>query len=160
MKLYEINHEIESLVDEETGEIADMWKFEELQISRQEKLANIALLAKNAASDIQAIKTEEDNLKSKRKAAERTLSWCKETLKQELGGKKLKDDAGRFNVYYIPTESIKVNDFSFVPEAFIKPIPAYMQESLIDKTAVKKAIKAGGMVPGCELVTDQSVCIR
>lgn len=160
MKLYEINHEIESLIDEETGEIADLGKYEELQISRHEKLENIALLAKNAASDIQAIKAEEDNLKSKRKAVENTLAWCKVTLKQELGGKKFKDDAGRFSVYYIPTESIKVNDFSFVPEAFIKPIPAYMQESLIDKTAVRKAIKAGGMVPGCELVSDQSVCIR
>ena len=44
MKLFEINEELENLIDFSTGEITDIEAFENLKMERQDKLQNIALL--------------------------------------------------------------------------------------------------------------------
>mgnify|MGYP000869660865 CR=1 FL=1 len=41
MNLYQINAEILSLIDEETGEVMDFEKFSELNIALEEKYENI-----------------------------------------------------------------------------------------------------------------------
>ena len=46
MKLYKINQEINSLVDEETGEITDIARFQELQLAENDKLEAIAVVLK------------------------------------------------------------------------------------------------------------------
>lgn len=158
--LFEINQCLLDLVDTETGEIKDLEVWGALKMDRKEKLANIALLAKNSAADIKILKDEEDSFKRRRKAAEKTLAWCKETLLRELKGEKLTDERRRFSVSYRQTESVKVNDFSLVPKEFIKEIPECMKESLVDKQGIKAAIKAGRMVPGAEIDTAPSIQIR
>ena len=158
--LFEINQGLMDLVDMETGEIKDLDAWDALKMDRQEKLENIALLAKNSAADIKILKDEEDSFKRRRKAAEKTLAWCKETLLRELKGEKLMDERRRFSVFYRQTERVKVNDFSLVPKEFIKEIPEYMKESLVDKQGIKTAIEAGRMVPGAEIETAPSIQIR
>lgn len=158
--LWEINQDLLELIDMETGEIKDLDAWDKLKMDRQEKLANIALLAKNSAADIKILKDEEYSFKRRRKAAEKTLAWCKETLLRELKGEKLTDERRRFSVSYRQTESVKVNDFSLVPKEFIKEIPEYMKENLVDKQGIKMAIEAGRMVPGAEIETATSITIR
>ena len=58
MKLYEINQEINSLVDEETGEITDIARFQELQLAENDKLEAIAVVLKNNDVDVNALKEE------------------------------------------------------------------------------------------------------
>ena len=69
MKLYEINSEIENLVDTETGEIADIAFFEQLSMERTAKIEGIALYIKNLDSDVTALKAEETALAERRVAA-------------------------------------------------------------------------------------------
>lgn len=56
--LYEINEEILSCVDMETGEIIDAEKLGRLQMAFDDKVEGIALWIKNLLSDAAAIKEE------------------------------------------------------------------------------------------------------
>ena len=70
MKLYEINQEINSLVDEETGEITDIARFQELQLAENDKLEAIAVVLKNNDVDVNALKEEAKVLLDRAKAIE------------------------------------------------------------------------------------------
>ena len=63
-KLYEINHDIEALLDAvtdpETGEIVDMDCLEGLFIEREKKLEHVALYCKNIRAEKNAVKAEMD----------------------------------------------------------------------------------------------------
>ncbi len=158
--LYEINQELENLIDYETGEILDPEKLEELQFEKGEYIENIALLAKNKASEVTMIDRELIILRNKKKAAENTLSWCKQTLKAELRGKKLKDPAGRFSIYYLDTEKLKVKNFDEIPQKFKREFTREEKEALVDKKGIKLALNHGETIPGVYLEENTSLCIK
>ena len=54
--LYEINQAIMDCVDEETGEIVDIEKLNDLHMQFDDKVENIACFIKNLLSDAKAIK--------------------------------------------------------------------------------------------------------
>ena len=58
--LYEINQAITECIDNETGEIIDVEKLEELQLEREAKIENVALWYKNLLSDAEAYKAEKN----------------------------------------------------------------------------------------------------
>ena len=58
MNLYEIENEILKCVDEETGEIFDVEKFEALELARDVKIENICLWIKNLKAEAEALKLE------------------------------------------------------------------------------------------------------
>jgi len=79
MKLYEIDREIESLVDPGTGEILDFEAFTSLQMAREAKIENMALWAKNLTAEADAIKAERNNLTDRERAARNkadSLKYC------------------------------------------------------------------------------------
>jgi hypothetical protein len=151
--LYEINAEIESVIDTETGEILDPEKLEQLQMDRREKLRNIALLAKNKASDIQQFKEQEQLFAKRRKAAENTLAWCKATLQAELNGQKMEE--AEFVVSYRPSESIEIDADAEIPAEFLK-----QREPDIDRMALKAVLKDGAEIPGIRLVRKSNIQIK
>lgn len=153
MTLYEINDEILSCLDLETGEILDPEKLESLQIDRKEKLRNIGFVALNAKADIQAYKEQENRFKAKRVAAEKTLAWAKETLQRELAGQKMKE--AEFSIYYSPSESVEVDEDAVIPAKFLK-----LQEPVVDKAGLKTALKNGTEIKGVRLVQKQNLQIR
>ena len=69
MTLYEINQNIMSLIDEETGEITDIAAFEALLGAKDAKIENIIKLYKNATADSTALKAEADAFTKRAKAA-------------------------------------------------------------------------------------------
>lgn len=158
MKLWEINRDILSCINEETGEILDEEKLHNLQMDKREKLRNIAFVALNAEADVKVLKEQEEKFRNRRKAAEKTIAWCKATLERELAGQPMKE--AEFTVSYRKSQRVVINDYDFIPPDFIKPIPDYMRESLINKTLIADAIKAGKTVPGAELETRNNICIR
>lgn len=163
MTLYEINADIDALIDKETGEILDMDAFDALKLDRREKLENIALLAKNKAADVKALKEEEASLKRKRRGAEHTLTWCKATLERELAGKGMEDERKRFKIYYQPSESVRIHDFDLIPHEFVKDLkdlPESVRDSLVSKSAIMDAIKSGKTIPGASLEEKKSIVIR
>ena len=151
-KLYEIKQDILDCIDMETGEITDPERLEQLQIDRHEKLRNIAFVAINASADITAYREQEKRFTAKRKAAEKTLAWAKETLARELAGQKMKE--AEFTISYRPSEVVEIDDDADLPAEFIK------MKSEWDKAAIKEALKEGAVFDGCHLVQKQNIQIR
>lgn len=155
--LYEIEQEIMSCVDMETGEIIDFEKLDALTIERDSKIENLALWVKNLEADAQAYKEEKDSFAQKQKVAENKAKSIKEYLSRYLAGNAFKST--RVNVGFRKSESVDV----FSMDALIK----YGNDDYLkykdpeaDKTAIKAALKAGANIPGCILVEKQNIQIK
>lgn len=155
--LYEIEQEIMSCVDMETGEIIDFEKLDALTIERDSKIENLALWVKNLEADAQAYKAEKDSFAQKQKVAENKAKSIKEYLSRYLAGNAFKST--RVNVGFRKSESVDV----FSMYALIK----YGNDDYLkykdpeaDKTAIKEALKAGANIPGCILVEKQNIQIK
>jgi seryl-tRNA synthetase len=153
MNLYEINEAIMDCVDEETGEIIDTEKLEELQLARDEKIEGIGCYIKNLLSDAEQLKVEKDKLAERQKSCENKAKRLKEYLETFLSGEKFKSP--KLAISYRKTESVDVPDWRMIPEEYLRT-----KDPEPDKTAIKKAIKAGEEIPGCGLVVKQSMMIK
>ena len=138
--LYEIDEEILNCVDMETGEIIDVERLGQLQLAREDKVEGIALWIKNLLSDVDAIKSEEEKLAQRRKANENKAKNLKEYLSKFLNGQKFKTP--KVSISYRKSESVEVTDLSKLDDDYLK-----FAEPTVDKTKVKKALKAGTVLP-------------
>ena len=68
--LYEIDNEILSCVDLETGEVIDTEKLDALQMEREKKVEAVACWVKDLKAEAEAIKAEKQILADRQKAAE------------------------------------------------------------------------------------------
>lgn len=90
MKLFEINAEInklldEMVVDETTGEIIDNTEeIEKLLLEKDEKIKNVALYYLNICSDAKELKEQEEKFAKIRKAIENRAASLKEYLNYNL----------------------------------------------------------------------------
>lgn len=100
-----------------------------------------------------AIKQEEEKLAKRRRSCENAAQRCKDYLSHALDGEKLK--TARVSVFYKSSESVTIDDLGSLAEEYIR-IP----EPQADKTAIKKAIKAGETVTGAHIETSKSVIVR
>lgn len=153
MKLYEIEQEIMSCVDMETGEIVDFEKLEQLEMQRDEKIENICLWIKNLTADAAALKVEKDAFAERQKTAENKAAKLKEFLTRYLDGNKF--ETAKAKVSFRKSESIEISDFASIPEQYLK-----YKEPEADKTAIKSAIKSGVEVAGAQLVQKQNIQIK
>ena len=153
MKLYEINQEILACIDMETGEIIAPEKLEALKMDKREKLRNIAFVALNAAADAKAYEEQEKKFAARKRSAKATVTWAKETLARELGGKKMKE--AEFSVSFRKSEVVEVADEAAVPGEFRIPQP-----DKIDRAALKTALKNGAVVAGAQIVERQNIQIK
>ena len=151
--LYEINEQILSCVDMETGEIIDMDKLQELQIAFDEKVEGIACWIKNLLSEAKAIKEEKDNLAARQKVCENKAESLKKYLFGALGGQKFKTP--KVSISYRGSEAVEVLDISKLDDDYLK-----YAEPTVDKTKVKQALKAGVKLQGVQLVKNQNIQIR
>ena len=152
--LYEINRDIMSCIDLESGEIIDYQKLEKLQLDKQTKMENIALWIKNIRSDIKAYEDEEKAFKNKKDAARRQLDSLESLLGAELAGEKFK--TAKVSVYYTKRTAVEVSDLAV--EALPKK---YLRVSISPaKQELKKALENGEVIEGCQLVESTSMVIR
>lgn len=151
--LYEIDEEILNCVDMETGEIIDVERLGQLQLAREDKVEGVALWIKNLLSDVDAIKSEEEKLAQRRKANENKAKNLKEYLSKFLNGQKFKTP--KVSISYRKSESVEVTDLSKLDDDYLK-----FAEPTVDKTKVKKALKAGTVLQGVSLVENQNIQIR
>ena len=79
MNLFEIKNEIMNCWDQETGEIFDSKKMDQLEMERDTKIENIALYIKNLTADAEALKTEKQSFAERQKAAENKAESLKTT---------------------------------------------------------------------------------
>lgn len=154
MRLYEINAELDSLIDYETGEIADIERFQELTIAKENKREAIALVYKNAEADKKMYEEEIKNLTEKKKRCENLANKMKEMLFMELDGEKFK--TSKVDVSFRPSENTEVFDIDKIPKEFIK----VKTETKPDLIAIKKAIKEGLKIEGARLIDRVNIQIK
>ena len=153
MTLYDIDQEIMSCVDMETGEVIDTEKLDYLQMERDKKLENIGLWIKDLKAEADAIKAEIQNLQNRKKASDNKAESLKNYLEYALNGQKFK--TARLSVSYRKSESVNVTDLNAIdPDYLTWPDPVPM------KAEIKKALKDGKEIHGVELVTKTSVQVR
>ena len=162
LSLYEIDFRLESLlllasgnfVDESTGEVLTKEMVDDLYMERETKIENCLLFVKNMNAEAEMIKAEIDNLTARMKACKAKAEWCKNYVANALAGEKFK--TAKVSVTYRKSEAVELQGLIIdVPNQYLK-----FKEAELDKTAVKKAIKAGEEVPGCVLVERSNIVIK
>jgi hypothetical protein len=152
--LYEIDQQIMSCVDMDTGEIVDMDKLSELQIERETKLESVALWIKNLKAEEAALKAEKDAFAEREKQTKAKREKLSEWLTGALNGEKM--STSKVSISFRKSESVKISDIDVIPMNYIVET---ITESP-DKVAIKAALKNGLDVPGCELELKNNISIK
>ena len=88
MRLYEIEQAIMDCIDEETGEIIDLERLNQLMMDKQKKIEGVALWVKNLEADEAAFKKEKEVFDERQKAAakkkERLMMWLTGVLNGQI----------------------------------------------------------------------------
>ena len=158
MTLYEIDQHIMALIDED-GEITNPEAFDELQITRSEKLEGIACWIKNLKSDAAAIKAEEDVLAERRRTIENKIKSLSEFLSNTLAGQKF--STPRVSVSYRTSKALEIADNdTFVAWASMFNPSLLRIKRDPDKKAITDAINGGMDVPGAQIVERKSMQVK
>ena len=153
MKLYEINQSILDCIDNETGEIIDADKLNDLQIARDEKLENLALWYKDLLAEANALKEEKETFAEREKAAKNKAESIKNYLSHVLNGENFKTT--KCALSFRKSEKTVIDDIYSIPESFLK-----YSEPKADLTEIKKAIKNGEEIKGAHLEETQNIQIK
>lgn len=149
--LYEIDNALMECFDPETGEM-DEDRYESLQMERDAKIEGVACWFKNLKSDIDALKEEEKNLASRRKALETKRESLKGWLAYACAGSKF--STSKVAISWRKSTAVDVYDSALLTDEFINYTPS------VNKTAIKEAIKEGRQVEGAQLVENNSIQIK
>lgn len=152
--LYEIDMQILSCIDQETGELIDFERFESLQIERSQKIENVALWIKNLQSDALAYKAEKEVFAERERAATKKAEQLKGWLAEALEGQKF--STGRCAVSFRRSEAVEILDENSIPQEMMIQAISFKP----DKKAIKELLKAGQEVSGCRLVENLNTQIK
>lgn len=163
MKLFDIDERLAAcvkldesrVVDTESGEIIDLEAIAALEMERDKKIENLGCWYKNLLADAEALKAQKNAFAEREKAAKAKAESLRGFLGRYLNGKKF--ETAKVAMSFRKSEAVEFDAkcIGDVPEEFLK-----FKDPELDKVAVKKAIKAGESVPGCELVQRQNLQIR
>lgn len=154
MNLYEINAQILDCIDQETGEVMDIDRLEELNMAKAEKVDNVACWVKNLEADVVAFEAQEKAFADRKAAAKRKIDSLKHYLTDALGGQNFSSD--RCAVCFRRSKAVSVLDEAAVPAE-------YMTEKITrtqNKTAIAALLKTGKAVPGCDLVEHVNLSVK
>ena len=162
--LYEIDSNILAVlnggfvVDEETGEILfDAGDLEALEAERGAKLESIACFIKNLDADAAALKAEEKALAERRQAKERKAQRLREYLAASMQqAEQTRFETARCALSFRKSESVEILDAEALPADLVN----IKQTIAPDKAAIKKLLKAGGVVEGAQLVERQNLQVK
>lgn len=163
MKLFDIDDKITACVklndaqavDTETGEVIDLEAIAALEMERDEKLENLGCWYKQLLAEADALKAQKTAYAEREKSKRNKAESLKTYLADYLGGKKF--ETAKVALTFRRSEAVEFD------KAYLRSVPTeYLKfkEPELNKTAVKKAIKAGESVPGCELVVKNNLQIK
>ena len=161
MNLYAINDLItqafESAVDMETGEIVNADAYEaldSLQMAFDQKAEGILLWIKNLTAEAEALKKEKLAFAERQSAAERKAESLKKYISGVLCGNKFQTE--KVSVTWRKSEAVEyAGNVYDLPEELLK-----YKEPEINKTELKKRLKAGEVIAGAELVQRNNMQIK
>jgi hypothetical protein len=162
MSLYELDTKIkgciqldaEHVVDTEDGEIFDLQQFEALQMERDAKIEGMCCYIKNKLAEADAIDAEAYTLSHRSGVIRKEVERCKAYLAGALYGEKF--ETPRCKITWRKSEVCNVLSMEEIPEEY-KRTKVTIDA---DKTAIKKAIKAGAEVPGAEVIQKLNMTLK
>ena len=163
MKLYEINNEIQRVldgaVDEETGELlVDYEALEALVEARETKLTSCGLYYLNRQAEIAAIKTEIERLSERLKRLSKQNEGLLKYMELNLGGDEF--SCPQFAVKYSKSSSVEVDD-SFVDFAMREGLHDLLRvKREPDKTKIGRMLKAGINLDHASIVLKTTMKIK
>lgn len=137
----------EHVVDTEDGEILNLQQFEALQMERDQKIEGMCCYIKNKLAEANTLSHRSGVI---RKEVER----CKAYLAGALYGEKF--ETPRCKITWRKSEICNVLNIDAVPEEY-KRTKVTVDA---DKTAIKKAIKAGAEIPGAEVIQKLNMTLK
>lgn len=152
--LYEIDMEIMSCIDPETGEIIDYERLDALSLERDRKIEGVALWIKNLQSDVLAFKAEKEAFDKREKAAAAKADQLKKWLAAVLGGERF--STAKCAVSFRRSEQVEIYDENAIPKEL-------MVETVVarpDKLSIKKRLKDGEDIIGCRLIESLNTQIK
>ena len=162
MKLYEIADLFEEIMlagtDRETGVITDdcLNALSDLEIDFKEKAINTALYLKGEMAEGEACAKEAKRLlaraDSHKNRAARLKDWLGEQVERTLGHVTISDPRGE--IKWRNSSSVRIDANAELPEQFLRVTTAP------DKKAIGDTLKAGGTVPGCQIVETKNIQIK
>lgn len=161
MNLYEINTEIASMVDPETGEILDYEAFENLAMERDQKLEELAMWYKNLTAEAAMISVEENKLAERRKTLEKQAKRLEAYLSKFLAGSKF--STARVSCTFRKSKSLEIADEAqFIKNMAQSQLFEYLtyKDPTVNKDAVKAAIKAGQTFDGAAIIEKNNIQIK
>lgn len=150
--LYEINQAIMDCMDMETGEILDVHQLDALQMQLEDKLEGIGCWIKNLEAEAAAYKVEKDSFAAREKAAKNKAASLKNYLAGYLQGCPF--ETLRVKISFRKSESLEVSESAAVPEEYLKHTVD------VDIAELKKAVKAGLVLDGVQLIQKQNIQIK
>ena len=153
MRLYDIDAAIAELLDEETGEIFDIEKFEALSIERDSKVESICLWIKNLNAEAEALKAEKQAFEKRQKSVNNKIESLKNYISSYLGGTKFK--TAKVDVSFRSSEKVEIDDLLQIPDDYLR-----YQEPEVDKTKIKNALKDGVKIDGVHLEVCSNIQIK
>ena len=164
--LYEINREMEEIlensIDPETGEILDeaVWKLNELQMAKDEKVENVALWHKNLLAESKAIADEIKALQERKRSLEKKMQWQENYLEWALEGQKF--ESPKVAITYRKSTAVEIEDLDkFI--AGYKDNPDLVTTKIDyapNKTNIKAMLKDGERIDGAWLIERQNMQIK
>lgn len=170
-KLYEINAEVERLLDEEstlrldngqavdveTGEIFSLEKrLEDLKLEKEEKIESVALYAGDMIERKSSLDARIKSLQEISKSLQKQIDGLTNYILFATENSGLETANVLVKVKKNAPKTIIENETE-LPKCFIRRVTKV--ETSPDKTAIKKAIQAGEIVPGAHLENSYSVTI-
>lgn len=160
MEFYALNDLMQDEFDEETGELINKDEqiqelFNGLKLTFEEKLDNSQRYCLLLDSEADILDKEIKRLQAKKKAVTNKKDRLKTMMLNAIktsGETKFKTPLYSFSIR--KSESVNVIDEDLIARNFLKI--SYSA----DKTKIKKAIKEGATVEGCQLVENESLSIR
>lgn len=165
MTLFEINREYEALmeqfvgvdndmvVDTESGELMSKEDFDSMlqcmEGKRDEKIRAICMKVKDFEAKALAVKQLLDGYKKRHEAYTKGAQRLTEYLQYCLNGEKF--ECPEAVVKYTKSKAVAIDPSKFyeIPAEYVKEHE--LKESDFNKTAIKKALQNGEVIPGCTI---------
>lgn len=161
LSLYEIDHVLETLVDEETGEIKDFDAFESLHMERDKKIESVACWTKNLDAEAKAIRAEEKALAERRQSLEKKRERLLEYLGKALDGNPFK--SAKCVVSFRKSTRVEITNMEELVHWCVTNghdgLVHYSAPS-VAKSDISALLKTGVTIDGAELATSMNVGVK
>lgn len=155
MKLYDIAEIYENLENID-DEVAVATAMDAVDAALEEKLESTAKVIRNLEAEAEALEAEEKRLKARKMAVKNRIADIKGYVQENLeamGKDKITSGIFKWSIQ-VNAPSVNILDEDLIPDAYwkieLKPM----------KAEIKKAIEAGELTEGVELVRTKSLRLR